>query len=463
MPADPARPSVSRRTFLQTSAAVGAAAWWPTASAYARIPGANARLEVAYIGVGGIASSQHVPKLEALGAGCPAYCDADSNRWGACAERWPEAVGYTDYRRMMDKHGRDIDAVMVGTPDHQHYPATIMAMMMGKHVYTQKPLTHTVWEARQLTLAQERYRLATQMGNQGHASDSLRVTIDYLRGGAIGDLVEAHVWTDRPWWRQGLPRPAGAATPPKNLDWEAWIGPAPMRPFLNDPTDRWGGVYHPFNWRGWWDFGCGALGDMACHELDPVYWAMTPGLPTAVELVATTPFGAAEMFGKESTVRFEFPARGERPAFRLYWYEGGRKPPRPEGLEDDVELTGQGALYIGTGGTMISLPSARSAPRLLPTERQEEYGTPEPQIERSAEGHHKEWYLACTGEKPYDFPRGNFAYSGPMTEAILLGCIAQRVGGRLEYDAKDMRFENNAEATALITKAYRSGWDFRMD
>ena len=256
--------SISRRLFLQSSAAsAAAAAYWSTASSYARIPGANDRLNVAFIGVGGIASGQHVPKLEQLGAGCTTYCDADRNRWGACADRWPDAEGYTDYRRMYDAHHKEFDAVMVGTPDHSHYPATIIAMMHGKHVYTQKPLTHTVWEARQLAIAQKKYKVATQMGNQGHASENLRGTIDYLRSGAIGDLQEAHVWTDRPWWRQGLPRPTGEQPVPSNLDWEAWIGPAPMRPFLHDPTDRWGGVYHPFNWRGWWDFGCGALGDMA--------------------------------------------------------------------------------------------------------------------------------------------------------------------------------------------------------
>ena len=455
------RNTLTRRRFLQTTTGA-AAALSMNAVSYARVLGAGSRLNVAYVGVGGIAGDQHIPPLFDLGAGCTCYCDVDRGRWGACAERWPEAKGYTDYRKMFDAHEGEIDAVMVGTPDHHHYPATIQAMMRGKHVYTQKPLTHTVWEARQLTLAQARTKLATQMGNQGHASESLRKTIDYLRSGAIGDLQEAHVWTDRPWWRQGLPRPEGAEQVPADLDWDSWIGPAPLRPFRHEPADNWGGLYHPFNWRGWWDFGCGALGDMACHELDPVYWALEPGHPTAVELIDSEPFGAADMFAAESTVKLEFPARGERPGFALYWYEGGRKPARPEELEAETELSGEGALYVGSEGKMIALPSARSEPRLLPAERHAEYGEPEQQIARSEGGHQREWYEACIGEKPYDHPKSSFAYAGPFTESVLLGCIAQRVGGRLEYDARAMSFAGRPEATALVTKAYREGWDFKM-
>jgi predicted dehydrogenase len=362
---------------------------------------------------------------------------------------------------MFDSQKNDFDAVMVGTPDHQHYPATMLAMMEGKHVYTQKPLTHTVWESRQLAIAQGKYKLATQMGNQGHATSNLRLTIDYIRGGAIGDVKEAHVWTDRPWWRQGLPRPSGEQPVPANLNWDAWLGPAPKRPFLHDPADRWGGVYHPFNWRGWWDFGCGAFGDMACHEMDPIYWALMPPPPTAVELVEGEPFGDGEMYSKKSIVRMEFPARGETPAWDLYWYEGGLKPERPVELEADTELTGLGGLYIGTEGKMIALKDPRNAPRLLPQAKHEAYGAPKEMIARS-EGHHKEWHDACVGKKPYDHPKGNFAYSAPFTEAILLGCIAQRVGGRLEWDPKNLRFTNSEAATALIDKEYRSGWDFRM-
>ncbi|HJP03167.1 MAG TPA: Gfo/Idh/MocA family oxidoreductase [Planctomycetota bacterium] len=456
----PQRPKLTRRGFLKTTTA--AAAMSMSASSYARIMGAGARLNIAYIGVGGIAGGQHIGPLAKLGAGCPAYCDVDTDRWGNCADRWPEAKGYTDYRKMFDAHEKDIDAVMIGTPDHQHYPATIQAMMRGKHVYTQKPLTHTPWESRQLSLAQEKTKLATQMGNQGHASDGLRGTIDFLRSGAIGDLLEAHVWTNRPIWRQGMAVPEGGQEIPENLDWDSWIGPAKTRSFHHDPADGWGGFYHPFNWRGFWDFGCGALGDMACHNLDPLYWAMEPGYPTEIELMDGEAFGDAPMYVQNTTVRFHFPADGERPAFDTYWHDGGNRPERPEELPEGENLPNQGALYIGTEGKLYAKGDSRNWPKLLPESKNKEYGRPEQQIERSADGHHKEWYLACTEDKPYDFPKSNFSYAAPFTEMILLGCIAQRVGGKLPYDPEKMTFEGRDDATALITKEYREGWDFRL-
>jgi predicted dehydrogenase len=452
------RPTLSRRHLLTASAAGSVLTL--DALSYQRILGSAERLQVAFIGVGGIGAGQHIAPLAKLGAGCPAYADADSNRWSAAANRWADAKGYTDYRKMFDKHHAQIDAVMVGTPDHQHFPATILAMGLGKHVYTQKPLTHTVWEARQLGSAQKNSKLATQMGNQGHAGDSLRGTIDYLRSGAIGDLIEGHVWSNRPIWRQGMEVPAGGQEIPENLDWDAWIGPAMMRPFRHDPADRWGGLYHPFNWRGFWDFGCGALGDMACHNLDPIYWALEPGYPTEVELMDGEPFGDAPMFKKNTTVRYRFPQQGDRPAFDLFWHDGGNKPSRPEELPEGEALKGQGALYIGTKGKLYVAGDSRGWPRLLPQERQAAYGKPEQQISRSAEGHHKEWYLACTQEKPHDFPKCNFSYAAPFTEMILLGCIAQRVGGKMTYDHKTLTFTDREDATALISKEYREGWDF---
>lgn len=453
--------SSSRRDFLKTSAAFAAGAWSLSAASYGRVLGANAQLRVAYVGTGGIAAGQHIGILTELGAGCPCYCDADSDRFGPAAERFPDAPGYTDFRRMYDKHMNEIDAVMVGTPDHQHYPATIIAMMAGKHAYTQKPLTHTPWEARQLGIAAEKYKVATQMGNQGHASESLRKTIDYLRSGAIGTLQEAHIWTNRPIWRQGMEVPEGGQDVPSNLDWEAWVGPAAMRPFRHEPSDGWGGFYHPFNWRGFWDFGCGALGDMACHEVDPVYWALEPGLPSAVELIKPKPIGDREMYFSSGVVKFEFPERNGKPGFDLYWYEGGEKPERPEELEAGTELTAEGALYIGEKGKMIAMPSARAEPRLLPQSLHEETGTPPQMIERS-EGHHQEWYRACTGEASWDHPKSNFLYAGPFSEAMLLGCIAQKVGGRLEYDGARQRFTNSDVANRYVDKDYRKGWEFRM-
>lgn len=454
--------SASRREFLKVSAAAAAAgAWSLSAASYGRVLGANAKLRVAYVGTGGIAAGQHIGILTNLGAGCPCYCDADRNRFGPAADRFPDAPGYTDFRRMYDKHMDEIDAVMVGTPDHQHYPATIVAMMAGKHVYTQKPLTHTAWEARQLGLAAQKYKVATQMGNQGHASNEIRKTVAYLRSGAIGDLREAHVWTNRPIWRQGLEVPEGGQDVPSNLDWEAWIGPAAMRPFRHDPADGWGGFYHPFNWRGFWDFGCGALGDMACHEVDPLYWALLPGLPTSVELLEPEPIGDRAMYFSKGAVRFTFGPDGDRPGFDLYWYEGGARPPKPEELGEDEALTAEGAIYVGSKGKMIAMPRALAEPRLLPAGLHEEVGEPPAALEPS-EGHHLEWYRACTGDAPWDHPKSNFLYAGPFSEAMLLGCIAQKVGGRLTYDAERQRFTNSEVANRYVTKEYRAGWDFRM-
>lgn len=451
---------VSRRQILAGSAAGSILSL--NASSYARIYGSGERLNVAFVATGGIAAGQHIGSMAKFGIGCPAYTDADSKRWGAAANRWPEASGYTDYRRMFDKHHKDFDAVMIGTPDHQHFPPTILAMGLGKHVYTQKPLTHTAWEARQLTIAQNKMKLATQMGNQGHATDSLRGTIDYLRSGAIGDLVEAHVWSNRPVWRQGQTVPEGAQDIPDNLDWDAWIGPAKMRAFRHDPSDNWGGLYHPFNWRGFWDFGCGALGDMACHQIDPLYWALEPGYPTEIELMDDSAFGDAQMYSERSTVRFSFPAKGDRPGFDLYWHDGGNKPERPDEMAEGQEFKAEGALYIGTEGKLYAHGDPRSWPQLLPEAKHKEYGQPEQQIERSTDGHHKEWYLACVGEKPHDFPKSNFAFSGPFTETLLLGCIAQRLGGKLRYNHETMTIQGRPEATALISKEYRDGWDFRI-
>lgn len=446
----------SRRDFLKVTAA--GAAWSMSASSYARIMGSNARLEVAFIGADGI-NRQHIDKVVEFGGGCPCFCDVDERRWGYVKERYPDAVGYTDYRLMYDKGAAGFDAVMVGTPDHSHYPATIIGMMLGKHAYTQKPLTHTVWEAQQLRLAMERYKVATQMGNQGHAEAGIRSTIDHLRAKTIGDVVEVHVWTDRPWWRQGIGRPSGAETAPAQLDWEAWIGPAPMRPFRREPADDWGGLYHPFNWRGWWDFGCGALGDMACHDMDPYYWALEPGYPTSVELVETEPFGDQETYAPASTVRFEFAAKGDRPAFTAYWHDGGRKPARPDEMPEGVEFQGEGALIVGTKGTIVNLSRGLDAPMLLPEKDFAGMPAPPAQIEPS-EGHHLEWFRACTGDASYDHPKANFGYSGPFTETVLLGCIAQRLGGTLRFDGE--RFTDNNDANALLTKRYREGWDFRM-
>ena len=446
----------SRRQFLSAAAS--------TAFAFQFVPsrvwGANERINVAGIGAGGKGASD-VAGAAKHGANIVALCDVDERRAGGTFKKFSKAKRYKDFRVMLEKQ-KDIDAVTVSTPDHVHAVAAMAAMKLGKHVYCQKPLTHSIHEARMLTKAAAEGKLVTQMGNQAHAGEPIRRAVEVVRAGLIGKVTEAHVWTNRPIWRQGMAMPEKGQDVPENLDWDSWVGPAEMRPFNHDPADGWGGFYHPFNWRGFWDFGCGARGDMACHNLDPIYWALEPGYPTEIELMDGEAFGDAPMYVQNTTVRFHFAADGERPAFDLYWHDGGNKPDRPEELPEGENLPNQGGLYIGTKGKLYAAGDSRNFPKLLPEATNKEYGRPEQQIERSADGHHKEWYLACTGEKPYDFPKCNFSYAAPFTEMILLGCIAQRVGGKLEYDPKTMTFKGRKDATDLITKEYREGWDFKL-
>ena len=302
----------SRRMFLKSAAVAGAAAL--AGSTGCEAPGQRSKaavamapkqdkLRIAYIGTDGMGGS-HVKSTKDLGVTCACYCDVDSARWKQAAEAFPNAKGYQDYREMFDKQHKDFDAVMIGIPDHHHYPATVIAMQLGKHVYTQKPLTHTVWEARQLTKLAKRNegKIVTQMGNQGHAGEGWRLLYEWIHSGALGDIVEVHNWTDRPIWPQGMNRPEETDPIPNTLDWDKWVGPAPERPFKN-------GCYHPFCWRGWWDFGAGALGDMACHTMDGMFWSLDPGYPTAIEPVAVMPVNN-ESFPNASMIKWEFPKKG---------------------------------------------------------------------------------------------------------------------------------------------------------
>ncbi|UCD74877.1 MAG: Gfo/Idh/MocA family oxidoreductase [Phycisphaerales bacterium] len=443
--------SISRRTFVKTAVLASAATplLYPRRAA-ARSP--NERLNIAFVGVGGICG-RHTNDAFNAGAGCPCYCDADSKRMDNAAKRWPDARAYTDYREMFDKHHKDIDAVMVGTPDHSHYPATMIAMQLGKHVFTQKPLTHTVWESRQLFLATRKYKLATQMGNQGHAGEGNRQIVEYVRSGMLGQIREIHCWTNRPIWPQGVGRPEGEDPIPENLNWDAWIGPAAMRPFKS-------GVYHAFNWRGWLDFGAGALGDMACHTMDSVFWSMEPGYPTAVEPVAATPVND-ETFPNASVVKWEFPARGGRPAFDVYWYDGGLRPKRPVELEQGRDLPNTGNLYLGSRATLLVAGDYGERPRIIPEEKALQLGPPPKMLDRSP-GHMQEWVMACRGEKSYDYPGSNFQYAAPFTETVLLGNVALSAGKRLEWDGDGLEVTNLPEANALISKEYREGWKFTL-
>jgi len=356
---------------------------------------------------------------------------------------------------MFDEMAKGIDAVFVATPDHHHAPASMLALAHRKHVYCEKPLTHSIYEARRLAEAARQAKVATQMGNQGMSSEGTRLLVEFIQAGAIGPVREVHVWTDRPvnWWPQGVDRPAYTDPVPAGLDWDLFLGPAPERPYAEVHRDgpfKGKKVYHPFVWRGWWDFGTGALGDIACHAMAPAFWALGLGLPAAVE--ARHSGCNTETFPNWSVITYEFPARGERPPAKLVWYDGKQKPPRPPELEPERNLGDNGSLFVGEKGAIL----LDQAPRLLPEAKMKEYKRPDPSIPRvPKDDHHEDWFLACKGGRP---ACSNFDFAGPLTEAALVGNLAIRFGKRIEWDGPAMKATNAPEAAPLVRREYRKGW-----
>ncbi len=411
------------------------------------------------------AAEGHVGDLNLKTDICTCFTDVDKNRWKKIAEKAPEAKGYTDYRQMFDKHAKEIDAVFVAVPDHSHAAASLIAMKLGKHVYCEKPLTWSITEARAMAEAATKYKVATQMGNQGHANEGNRRVVEWVRGGLIGDVTEVHTWTNRPIWPQGVKtRPATIAVP-DGLDWDSWIGPAPMRDYHDG--------LHPFKWRGWFDFGCGAIGDMGCHTWDCVFWSMNPDYPTSIELLEIKDANK-ETFPSGSHFKWTFPAKDKRPGFVAHWYDGGMKPEVPDEMKKDpyftkdgkveAKLPGSASIFIGTKGKLFVEGDYGNSPSLIPHsfhEQTKEQRDALPKIEKSP-GHRQEFVMAARGEKPIDFPGSNFAgYAGPLTEVMLLGAIAQKlgeVGGKIECDPVK-RTILTKEALALASREYRKGWE----
>jgi predicted dehydrogenase len=459
----------------------------------------NEKLNIAAIGSGGKGASD----IE----GCAtenivALCDVDEKQAEHTFKKYEKAPKYKDFRRMLDEQGRDIDAVIISTPDHMHAPAALWCMERGKHVYVQKPLTRTVWEARRLMEAANKYKVATQMGNQGYSNEGTRQVAEIIWAGEIGSVSEVHAWTDRPLWPQGLTAIPAPDPVPSTLDWDLWLGVAEKRPFTvggeGYPT-KYGNFYQPFNWRGFYDFGCGALGDMACHILGAPNLALHLGAPASVECVkreGTSPF----MFPKKSVIRFDFPARGNMPPVKVFWYDGlsetpkiegvpagellgdlpGRRrpqgqnspptpPPRPTGFvgrvfnwetfeavrndPDAVVPPPDGSVFIGDKG-ILTTGTYGEQTRLLPVEKMRDYKFPAPFLTRSP-GHYRDWIRACKGGDP---ACSNFNVASPFVEWMLLGVIALRVEGKLEWDQAKMRFSNNAEANKYLKPIYRKGW-----
>jgi predicted dehydrogenase len=449
MPDD--RKDLTRRELLKKATLAGGLAAlggvWTEADAHAaatapRSP--NEKLDVACIGVGGQGASD---LREIAGDGSRvnivALCDVNDEAAAESNKRFPRARTYRDFRRMLDAERRNIDAVVISTPDHTHAVATALAMRMGKHVYCQKPLTHTVSEARALAEIARRQKVVTQMGNQGHPAYAR--TVEYVRSGIVGPIRAVHVMTDRPIWPQGMDRPRDAQTPPPALDWDLWLGPAAGRPYHP--------AYQPFVWRGWWDFGTGALGDMACHLMDGAFWALRLGAPLTVEAEGEPRH--PDSAPKWSIVRYAFGDRGPGfPPVTLTWYDGGKRIPE-EQLEGVVIDKGfNGSLFVGDRGKL--LVEHGGEPRLLPEFKFAAVKPPAVTLTRPVHNHYQEWVEACrNGGGPTG---SNFDYAGPMTEAILLGNVAFRVGKRLEWDPKALKAKNCPEADAFIQHRYRKGW-----
>ena len=428
------RRSVTRRDFMLTSAAVGATLAAP-ALLDAKSP--SAKLNVAVIGPGG----RGIAQLDAAGAmeNVVAICDVDQRGLGVAAQRYPKAKTYADFRKMLSEMDKSIDAVMVSTPDHTHAPAAAMALRMGKHCYCEKPLTHNVYEARLLATLAKQNHLVTQMGNQIHAEDNYRRVVELIQSGAIGPVSDVRVWT--PTVYGGKKRPTETPPVPKELDWDLWLGPAPERPY--HPS------YLPAAWRNWWDFGAGCLGDFGCHLMDLPFWALNLRHPLSIE--ADGPPVDADSAGINLKVNYEYGPRGDLPPVKLTWYDGSRahKPDFPAGC--NIAPGGMGVLFIGTEG-MLRANYATLA--LFPEEKFKDFKAPAPTIPRSI-GHHKEFFEACKSGGPTTC---NFDYAGALTEAVLLGAVAYRVGKKLDWDAANLKARNCPQADAYLRPHYREGW-----
>ncbi len=427
-----------RRTFMQTSAAAGVGYWVAGGVALAQSTSPNEQIQFACVGIGGKGRSD---SADAARSGkVVGICDVDGTTLERSGPRFKDAAPYYDFRRMLDELGDKIDAVTVSTPDHNHAVAAVMAMKMGKHCFCQKPLSHSIHEARVMTEVARSSGVATMMGNQGTALDSLRKAAAVARSGVLGKISEVHVWTNRPVWPQGIERPTEVKGNPNTLHWDEWIGPAPYRTYNE--------AYHPFKWRGFWDFGTGALGDMACHTLNMPFMALELRDPIAVS--AETSGHNKETYPGWSVISFDFPARGDRGPVKLMWHDGGKRP--DPSLLDGEQPVASGALIVGDKGKLYSTGDYADDYRLLA-------GLEEPAVEfEKSPGHFEEWVNAIKGGKP---ATSNFAeYAGPLTETMLLGNLAVWVGDgkKVEWDSEKLASPNMPELASFVKREYRDGY-----
>lgn len=453
--------ALGRRDFLRTagtlSLALGASRGL-SARSYARILGANERLQVAVIGVGGrggrnvsVVSGRDEPNFakhpkKVTGTEIVALCDVDLRREGPrepiaalAFEEFPEAAKFHDYRRLFDQMHADIDAVLVSTTNHVHAPASVTAMQLGKHVYTEKPGAHSVYEARTMARVAAEQKVATQLGTQVHSSENFRRVVELIQAGAIGEVAACHIWLRVSGEEQEEDRPTASPPVPAELHWDLWLGPAPYRPY--HPT------YLPTRWHHWWDFGGGFLGNMGCHYMDLPFWALNLDYPVIVEADGPQP-PHPEKAPSRLHIRYSFPKRGPRPAVTVTWTHGPEPP--PIFAEHKIPDWAWG-VFVGSNGMLLA-----SYPRhqLWPEEHFVEYSPPEPSIPPSI-GHHQEWVNACKGQGQ---PLCSFDYSMRVTETVLLGNVAYRSGRKLQWDAQAMRIPNAHEAEGYLQRGYRPGW-----
>ncbi len=435
---------LSRREFLGTAAKAGVAASVPLVVPRHVLGGTGYQapsdtINVAAVGIGGVGGGNVEAVAES--ENIIAIADADHNYASDAFEAHPEAATYYDYRRMFDEMENEIDGVIVATPDHTHAKITADAMRRGLHVYTQKPLTWSVAEARYLRRLAAETDVVTQMGNQGHSSDDARLVNEYIRSGAIGTVEEVHVWTNRPIWPQGMGMPEDIQRAPDKLRWDLFLGPAPDEPYHED--------FHPFAWRGWVEWGTGSLGDMGAHLVDHPYWALEMGAPETIQ-TRSTPFNGAS-WPQATTTYYQFPARGDQPPVEMTWYDGGLQPERPEALPDDQDLPpGGGVLYVGDDGYLLHETYGEN-PQILPTEKANQLDKPPQQFDRvKDENHEMNWVRAIKGETE---ATSHFEYATRLTETMLLGLVSLRADHRkLHWDGEAGTVTNVSEANKYLAR-----------
>ena len=439
------------------------------------------KLNIAGIGAGGKGESDLSSFAKSPNVNIVALVDVDDRQAVKSRQNFPKAKYYKDFREMLAKEKNNIDACSISTPDHTHAVATLAAMQLGKHVYTQKPLTHDIYEARILAQAAKKYKVVTQMGNQGGSGDGVRRMKEIYDAGLIGDIVEAQAWTNRPIWPQGIAKPTGNYTIPPELDWNLWLGTAPQ--------ENYNPAYLPFNWRGWWNYGTGALGDMACHIMDPIYRILPIDYPSSAECSIANqyapgmnqPANYIDSCPVASIIHLEYPRKDKKGTLKVSWYDGGLLPKRPDelGPEEEFGNWDGGVLFIGTKAKLLA-DCYGANPRLLPLSKNDSAKAVKETIKRVPEGHYLQWVNACMAGYGKGETSSNFEYAGPFTESILMGNLAIRsalyqdpsVSGwgknsftgrkKLLWDAKNMKITNFDEANQFVKREYRDGWSLTL-